>query len=547
MKYFKKLLFLTLAATVASSCKKLDLAPTNTFTELNFYTTSLNVNNALNNNYSGMYNSGLYFYNDAMSDNAYAPGGGATGNVTAVASGSYNSQLDKFLNDWSFHYSGINSCNLFLGNVDKNKTLDAATIARMKAEVRFIRAFHYFYLITHWGDVPLITTVISADEAKTQPRVSKATVLNFITGELEACAAALPSKDQYSSADNGRITNGAALALEARVLLYQGNRMADVVTICEKLMNNPGTYGNYALVSDYNSLFSNTAVNKNNTETVLALQYQEGTTGRTWGDYYDFAPISAGARDNGMAPTQELVNDYLMLNGKPITDPTSGYNESNPYSNRDPRLTVTIVYDQYKFLNPDGSTQTIYIKPGTDPNSNRPNEYRPAVQSISSTGYYWHKYFDPNHLPALVSGLNLHLIRWAEVLLDYAEAENSLGQMNAVVWNKTIMLLRQRAGFTDANALNYPGNADMTNLIRRERRVELAMEGIRTEDINRWKLSEIVLNGYAHGAKFSGDLTVDNGYIRAQSRRFDPAKNYLWPIPYNDLQKDANLTQNPGY
>ena len=109
MKYFKKLLFLTLAATVASSCKKLDLAPTNTFTELNFYTTSLNVNNALNNNYSGMYNSGLYFYNDAMSDNAYAPGGGSTGNVTAVASGSYNSQLDKFLNDWSFHYSGINS------------------------------------------------------------------------------------------------------------------------------------------------------------------------------------------------------------------------------------------------------------------------------------------------------------------------------------------------------------------------------------------------------------------------------------------------------
>ncbi len=547
MKYFKKILFVTLVAVIASSCKKLDLAPTNTFTELNFYTTSLNVNNALNNNYSGMYNSGMYFYNDAMSDNAYAASGGSTGNVTAVASGSYNSQLDKFLNDWNFHYSGINSCNLFLDNVDKNKTLDAATITRMKAEVRFIRAFHYFYLTTHWGDVPLITTVISADESKVQTRISKAALLSFITTELEACAAVLPSKNQYSSADNGRISNGAALALEARVLLYQGNRMADVVTICEKLMNNPNTYGNYELVSDYNSLFSSTTVNKNNTETMLALQYQEGVTGRTWGDYYDFAPISAGARDNGMAPTQELVNDYIMLNGKPITDATSGYNENTPYINRDPRLTATIVYDQYKFLNLDGSTQIIYIKPGTDPNSSRLNEYRPAVQSVSSTGYYWRKYFDPNHLPALVSGLNLHLIRWAEILLDYAEAENSLGQMNAIVWNKTIMLLRQRAGFTDANALNYPGNADMTNTIRRERRVELAMEGIRIEDINRWKLSETVLNGYAHGAKFSGDLTVDNGYIRAQLRHFDPTKNYLWPIPYNDLQKDNSLTQNPGY
>ncbi len=547
MKYLKKILFLMLAAAAASSCKKLDLAPTNTFTELNFYTTSANVNNALNNNYSGMYNSGLYFYNDAMSDNAYAPGGGPTGNVTAVASGSYNSQLDKFINDWSFHYSGINSCNLFLANVDQNKTLDAATITRMKAEVRFIRAFHYFYLMTHWGDVPLITTVISPDDAKTEPRVAKATVLSFITSELEACAAALPSKDQYAAADNGRITNGAALALEARVLLYQGNRMADVVTICEKLMNSPGTYGNYALASNYGNLFSDAGVNKNNTETMLALQYQSGVTGRTWGDYYDFAPISAGARDNGMAPTQELVNDYLMLNGRPITDAASGYDENNPYVNRDPRLTATIVYDQYKFLNPDGSTQTIYIKPGSDPNASRVNEYRPGVESVSSTGYYWRKYFDPNHLPALASGLNLHLIRWAEVLLDYAEAENSLGQMNAAIWNKTIQLLRQRAGFTDANALNYPGNADMTNIIRRERRVELAMEGTRTEDINRWKLSETVLNGYAHGAKFSGDLSVDNGYIRTQLRHFDPAKNYLWPIPDNDLQKDVKLTQNPGY
>ena len=323
--------------------------------------------------------------------------------------------------------------------------------------------------------------------------------------------------------------------------------MSDVVTICEKLMNNQGTYGNYALASNYGSLFSDATVNKTNTETMLALQYQEGTTSRTWSDYYDFAPISAGARDNNLAPTQELVNDYIMLNGKPITDAGSGYNENTPYVNRDPRLTATIVYDQYKWLNPDGSTQIIYIKPGTDPDSHRLNEYKPATQSVSASGYYWRKYFDPNHLNGLASGLNLHLIRWAEVLLDYAEAENSLGQMNASVWNKTIMPLRQRAGFTDANALNYPGNADMTNIIRRERRVELAMEGIRTEDINRWKLSEVVLNGYAHGAKFSGDATVDNGYIRVQQRHFDASKNYLWPIPANDLSKDSQLTQNLGY
>jgi hypothetical protein len=86
----------------------------------------------------------------------------------------------------------------------------------------------------------------------------------------------------------------------------------------------------------------------------------------------------------------------------------------------------------------------------------------------------------------------------------------------------------------------------MTNIIRRERRTELAMEGLRTDDIRRWKIAETVLNGFAHGAKF-GDAGVDNGYIRAQKRQFDPAKNYLWPIPASEIGLDPNLTQNPGY
>jgi len=540
MTYFKRLFIAMLALLAVSSCKKLDLTPTNKFTDLNFWTTSLNVNDALNNNYSLMYNSNLYFFNDDMSDNAYS------GN-DPIASGSFNSATPKFINDWTYYYSGINSCNLFLANVDQNKTLGADVIVKMKGEMRFIRAWHYFNLMKWWGDVPLITGVITPDEAKVIARSPRTTVLNFIITELEACAAVLPSKDKYAAAENGRITNGAALALEARVLLYEGNRMSDVVTICEKLMNNQGTYGSYALANDYGSLFSNATVNKTNTETMLALQYVSGTAGRTWAEDFDFAPISTGARVNSLAPTQELVNDYVMTNGKPITDVSSGYNENNPYVNRDPRLTATIAYDQYKWLNPDGTTQIIYIKPGSDPVRPALNEYAAGNQAVSSSGYYWRKYFDPNHLPGFVSGLNLQLIRWAEVLLDYAEAENSLGQMNAAVWDKTIMVLRQRAGFTDPNALNYPGdNTDMTNIIRRERRSELAMEGIRTEDIRRYKLSETVLNGYAHGAKFS-DPSVDNGYIRIQLRKFDPAKNYLWPIPASELNLDVNLTQNPGY
>jgi hypothetical protein len=256
-----------------------------------------------------------------------------------------------------------------------------------------------------------------------------------------------------------------------------------------------------------------------------------------------------------MAPTQELVNDYVMLNGKPITDPASGYDPNNPYANRDPRLTASIVYDGYHWDaegGANGTTKTIYIKPGSDPsdnqaNPNGPDEYVGGRQSSSPTGYYWRKYFDPSAQAEYISGLNLHLIRYAEVLLDYAEAKNSLGQMNSAVWDETIGALRKRAGFTDPAATSFPTSGDMTSIIRAERRVELALEGLRSDDIRRWKTAETVMNGYAHGAQFSGDPTTDNGFIRAQKRTFNPNRDYLWPLPANDVSLDHNLTQNPGY
>jgi hypothetical protein len=375
-------------------------------------------------------------------------------------------------------------------------------------------------------------------------RTPRAEVLQFILDELDAAAAQLPTKDQYADADNGRITRGAALALKARVLLYEGNRMNDVVAICEQLINNPSQNGNYALVNNYTDLFSDKTINKKNNESIWSLQFVP--TLRTWGDYIDFAPISAGARTNNLAPAQELVNDYIMTNGKAITDAGSGYNENSPYADRDPRLAATIVYDKYNWTNPNGSTQTIYIKPGTSPAGQGANEYTAAGQG-TATGYYWRKYWDPNYAaPGLSFGVNLHLIRYAEVLLMYAEAKQSLGQMTAAVWDKTIKPLRTRAGFTEAGALDFPTSGDMTRIIRAERRTELALEGVRIDDIRRWKLSETVLNGWAHGAKF-GDPSVDNGYIRVQLRIFDKSKHYLWPVPPSERALNTHLSQNQNY
>ena len=524
-------------------CKKLDLAPTDRFTELTFWQSSENVNNALNNIYSGIYPSSHVFYNEAMSDNASTKLGVNTG-ADAIASGNFTASLPRFQSDWAFYYTGIKSCNIFLENVDQNSTLLPAMKERMKGEAKFVRAWHHFNLMKWWGDVPLLIKDISPDEAKAVARSPKADVLAFILTELDAAASVLPTNTQYAATDNGRITKGAALALKSRVLLYEGNRMAEVVAVCEELINNQPANGTYSLVANYSDLFSDKSINKVNNEAIFSLQYVPAL--RTWGEYIDFAPISAGARTNNLSPSQELVDAYIMKNGKSINEAGSGYDENNIAANRDPRLTATVVYHGYNWVNPDNSTQVIYVKPGSTPaGASGSNEYSTAGQG-TATGYYWRKYWDPNNTSGLNNGTNIHLVRYAEVLLNYAEAQQSLGQMTAAVWDKTIRALRVRAGFTEAGALDFPGTANMTQIIRNERRVELAMEGLRIDDIRRWKIAEIVLNGWLHGAKY-GDASVDKGYLRVQLRQFDPAKHYLWPIPPSERALNSNISQNPNY
>ena len=533
--------FLALCVLLFAGCKKLDLSPRDRFSELTYWNTTANVNLALNNIYSWLYTSDYVLMNEGLSDNAYRRGN----DVTLIATGNFTPDLGRFRDEWNRYFTGLKAANLFLGNVDKNQTLDEPTKERMKAEVRFARAWFHFHLTNWWGDAPIVNKELSVDEAKSISRLPKADVVKFILDELDASIAVLPKKENYTATDLGRITKGAALALKARVLLYEGNRMQEVVSVCEQLMNNQDVNGAYSLESNYANLFSDEATNKRNTESIFAIQY--APVKRTWGEYFDLAPISEGARTNGLAPLQELVDSYIMLNGRSIHEAGSGYDENNPYVNRDPRLTAPIVYDGFKWKRPNGTEVMIYIKPGSTPaGGNSANEYKNDGQG-SPTGYYWRKYWDPQYTtPGISSGLNLHLIRYADVLLMYAEAKESLGQFNTDVWDKTIKLTRQRAGFTDAGALNYPGATNIRNVIRNERRAEFALEGLRIDDIRRWETADVVMNGWAHGAKY-GDPTTDNGYIRVQSRTFDVSKHYLWPIPPSEKELNPNLTQNPNY
>jgi len=542
MKNIYRSAFVALSLLFATGCEKLelDLAPENNFTDLTYWSSENKAQSVLNTAYSQMFNSTYFFYNEALSDNAYNGRGDIAG-AASLASGTYDASLGRIKEEWNNRYAGIKTTNIFLENIDRVPDISEERRNQMVAEARFLRAFQHFQLMTWFGDIPLLENDITIEEAQTITRTPREEVLSFILSELDFAAEVLPTNTEYSEAERGKITSGAAVALKARVYLYEGD-WSGVVTETEKLINS-SEYGSYGLFPSYEGLFL--PENEYSHEDILSLQYVPED--RTWGEFFDLAPLSAGSRLNAMAATQELVDSYLMLNGKMIDDGDSTFDENNPYQNRDPRLEATIVYDGYEWENPDGSTHTVYIEPGTDPDEPL-DEYAPG-SSKTSTGYYLRKYFDPQHQSNMTSGLNLMLIRYADVLLMYAEAKFELGQFDEAVWNQTIRPIRERAGFTDPSALNYPSDLneeEMRDLIRNERRIELAMEGLRIFDIRRWEIAEDVLNGWAHGARFS-PTSEDDGFLRVNLRTFDPGKHYLWPIPRDERLINPNLEQNPGW
>lgn len=213
----------------------------------------------------------------------------------------------------------------------------------------------------------------------------------------------------------------------------------------------------------------------------------------------------------------------------------------------DPRLTATVIYDNYDWsgnVNDGTSKKIIYIKPNSTITT---DAYSGSNANQTSTGYYVRKYYDPKHEASLASAINIITMRYADVLLMYAEAMNEQGKMTEDIWNKTIEPIRARAGFTNSTALNYPSSISqeqMRQIIRRERRCELALEGLRWYDIKRWKVGTTYLNGYVYGAKFA-----ENGnYIRLDNRKFIESRDYLWSVPQSQMDINPNLKpNNSGY
>jgi hypothetical protein len=520
-----------------AGCVGLDVVPSDKFTDETYWTSEEKASSVLSMAYKQMNNPGRIFRDERLSDNLY--NGYGNDDIRIIANGQANASTGLFNTVWGDLYAGIKTTHTFLANVDR-VAMDENRRERMKAEARFIRAFLYFQLTNWYGDVPFFTEDIDLETARTISPTPQASIVAWIHDELDQVAGILPTRAEYDVSDRGRITAGAAVAFNARVAL-NFNNWEKVKECTEKLIN--GTqYGEYTLFSNYQELFYR--ANQYNPEIILDVQHV--TDKFTWNEISVYVPFSLPLVQFTLAsPTQSLVDTYLMKDG-------SSWNETkDPYEGRDPRMDMTIVRHNSTIKKKDGSTYTVNVDPNDAGNTT--NDYI-GRENGTHTGYFYRKYYDPNPA-AWTAGtswdcnINFVTLRYADVLLMYAEAMNELNQMDAVVWDNTIRALRVRAGFDNtALALDYPsgGQDALRSVIRNERRVELALEGTRIYDIRRWKTAEVVMNQPHRGAKFdmsSGSLD----YYSYGNNSFNKDRDYRWAIPRQQWTINQNLGQNDGY
>lgn len=489
-----------------------------------------------------------------------------------IGLGQHTSNTGMIRSIWTQSYIGIGRCNMLLDNMSKAKAVTSAAIySRIEGEAKFLRAYYYGNLISLYGDVPLVVKSITPEESFL-PRTPKAEVLNFIFSDLDSAAAKLPLS--YTGTDVGRATKTSALAFKARIALY--NSKWDIAAAASKAVMD---LGYHSLYPNYRNLFM--YVGENSRETIFAFDYK--LTIRT-----SATPQNNQARNSsgfsGAVPTRALADSYECTDGLTI-DKSPLYSTADPFKNRDPRMRQTLLGDGDTWFGAGGITFNMTFHP----DSTTCTRYSPTFAKIPNlevtnafsaySGYILKKYLDPLDIAVPnQSELAFMLIRYAEVLMTYAEAKIELNQIDASVLT-AINLVRARGyGVGVAQTTLYPAvtstnQAALRSIVRRERKIELAGEGLRLFDIRRWNIADKVMNGVLFGKAMnraiyyalpkptldqnsSPDYTafnsllagVGNFKIMDNPRVFKP-HNYLWPIPQSeiDVNKNPGFVQNPGY
>ncbi|MBV5283530.1 MAG: RagB/SusD family nutrient uptake outer membrane protein [Paludibacter sp.] len=563
----KKYIFPIIGLIVFASCSNLDLNPLAYGSSETWYSTASEIDMSLN----GLYKDAFigndndewtddFMYRNSLTEFTSATVNGLSGNVTTL---------------WNNSYKAITRANTVLAGIDRASSITPTTSKKYKGEARFIRAYEYSRLIAHFGDVPYYENVLKLEDAFSMGKTSKAEILKSIYNDFDSAAAYLPKV--YSTKENKRATQGAAYAMKARIALYMGD-YATASVAAKACMDIAATAG-YDLHTDYSNLFLSST--KNSKETIFAIP-RSVVLKVTLGGIQDYIPRLAGGW-GAKHPSWDLLCSYLCTDGLPI-DESPLFNPRNPFKNRDPRCTASIVEFQSPHLgyiyNPHPDSLKVLNLSTNKYVTN--NDNRANAQYASFNGLLLKKGIDGD---CLLNSWQIEpdkiIIRYADVLLIYAEAKIELNEIDQSVRDAMNKVRARAYKVAYTNTAAYPAitattQVGLRKILRAERHMEFSFEGLRYMDLIRWKIADKVLNNPNYGMLDPADLRTkvvktglwffpqtpaiddngiadfkpmaDAGLIKLITvRAFDATKQYSWPIPTKEVQINSNLTQNPNY
>ncbi|PPK99927.1 RagB/SusD family nutrient uptake outer membrane protein [Parapedobacter indicus] len=476
----------------------LDRAPLDQMSSETFWQSEVDVEMALTGCYRRLRDEQYFGWKrvdlDCLTDNAQQRHN--HGAVTDISRGVIEKTTGGIISAiWGSAYKGINTCNYFLENIARVPGIDEQKKNRYMAEARFLRAFFYFELVHFFGDAPLYRDVPTVETASIR-QSPKAELLAFIHEDLDFAIQQLPDVP-YT---DGHVVKGSAQGYKARILMYE-EQFAEAAALCKEIID----AGNFQLGTSYSGLFI-TPGQANNPEIMFSTRYVAPD------DYTEMdIQVNWWSSNN---PRQEFVDAYETTDGKAINDASGIYDPDQPYENRDPRLEMTVMLPDEVWLNPDGS---------------------PYTPEHTTTGYRQKKYIDPTIVPidyATRSDQDYVHLRFADILLMYAEAQNEANGPDQSVID-AINRVRNREDVQMPPVEMEASKDVMREVIRHERRIELALEGLRYFDLKRWHIAHEVMPNVQDAA--------------GVPIRFDNPKHYLWPYQQSELDINPNLEPNPNY
>lgn len=539
----KKIIYILMAILALNSCDVLDMKPLDKVSDADVWEDSALIELYVNASYNSIYHE---FGQDMLSnasDETYCIHN--WGNMWVVQKGEMTSDnvtgISVKVNYWSKAYSNIRTINVFFDRID-DAPVEIDLKNRMKGEMKFIRAWIYANLIWRYGDVPLITNLFELNQDYKVKRDSYSDCVDFITKELDEAITLLPAKS--SSETLGRATGDACKALKARVLLYAASEQNnpshskdkwEAAAEATKAVLDAG----YTLGNDYQSVFL-----EDNAEIIFARYFTQANS-------TDFMLWNGRNGSNGWTgenPTQNLVNAYEMANGElpylneelPLKiNPASGYDESNPYVGRDPRLDASILHDGSMWAGRE--TETWHG--GLDSPESSIGSW-----NASKTAYAFKKFMVESIPPAgsSVKPENPWIFfRLAEFYLNYAEIMYELGNEEQAREYVNKVRARQSVNMPPVTA----SGDKLRDKIRNERRVELAFEGHRFFDVRRWCIAGETENRDLLAMNIQKQADGSKTYeVTMLLKRSFLEQHKLVPIPRTEIDKsEGSLVQNPGY